>query len=159
MPDAASFKVDLAALHDAIGRVSRERDGMHGGIEGLRSTFRNVEDHWRSPAGNSFVALTTNFNSATDNLMAVLDEAIRRMQTSYDNYVQMEQTNTNNLRARESGGGGGSGNGGGSGGDGGSGAQTRMAMRSGAVAAVAGEPGAMTPLAMRSGAVDMEPQV
>jgi uncharacterized protein YukE len=109
-PSAGGFDVDLAALNDAIGQVSAERENMHGGIQSLRTTFSNVEDHWKSPAGTSFVGLTTNFNSVTDNLMSVLDEAIGRMRTAHQNYVTTEATNTRNLASnrggqRQSGGG------------------------------------------------------
>jgi WXG100 family type VII secretion target len=151
MADTDGFAVDLAALAHAIDQVSGERDTMHGEIHSLRSTFGNVEDHWKSPAGSTFVGLTTTFNSATDNLMAVLEEAINRMRTAYHNYAATEATNTNNLKGK------GSGGSGGSGGGGGGGAQTRLAMRSGAAAPVAGTPGATTPLAMRSGAVAPQP--
>ncbi|HEY2794024.1 MAG TPA: hypothetical protein VGJ28_16780 [Micromonosporaceae bacterium] len=98
MPDGTSFTVDLAALSHAIDRVSAERETMNGGIQSLRTTFGNVEDHWRSPAGNSFVDLTTSFNTVTDNLMAVLDEAIGRMRSTYNGYVSTESTNTTNLK-------------------------------------------------------------
>src|SRR5260370_13694098 len=97
MADNGSFMVDLAALSEAISKMSGERDAMQGGIESLRSTFTNVEDHWQSPAGSSFVPLTTNFNSVTDQLMAVLDDAISRMRTAYQNYVATEAGNTKNL--------------------------------------------------------------
>jgi WXG100 family type VII secretion target len=90
--------VDLAALSDATNRISGERDAMQGGIQSLRSTFGLIEDHWQSPAGTSFVGLTANFNSAADNLMAVLDDAIGRMRTSYQNYASTEATNTQNLK-------------------------------------------------------------
>jgi WXG100 family type VII secretion target len=102
-PSSGGFDVDLAALNDAIGHVSTERETMRGGIQSLRATFNNVEDHWKSPAGTSFVGLATNFNSVTDNLMSVLDEAIGRMRTAYQNYVATEAANTQNLAFRHRG--------------------------------------------------------
>jgi len=98
MAGDGSFMVDLAALSTAIDQVSGQRDVMHDGIQSIRSTFSNIEDHWRSPAGNSFVGATTNFNSVTDNLMAVLDESINMMRTAYQNYASTEGTNTQNLQ-------------------------------------------------------------
>ena len=98
MAGDGSFMVDLAALSDAIGQVSAQRDAMQAGIQSLRSTFSNVEDHWQSPAGTSFVEVTTHFNSVTDNLMAVLEEGISRMNTAYQNYSSTESTNTQNLQ-------------------------------------------------------------
>jgi len=91
-----SFMVDLAALRSAIDQVSGERDAIHGGIMRVRSTFSNVEDHWKSPSGTSFITLATNFNGVSADLMSLLDEAIRRMWTAYDNYVNTEATNTGN---------------------------------------------------------------
>jgi hypothetical protein len=41
---------------------------------------------------------TTNFNSVTDNLMAVLDDAISQMNTAYQNYLSTEAANTKNLQ-------------------------------------------------------------
>jgi uncharacterized protein YukE len=94
----AAFMVDLTALDHAIHRVSAERDVIHGGVHSLRSTFRNVEDHWQCPSGDSFVSLATNFNGVTDELLAVLDDAIGKMRAAYNNYYATEVANTNNMR-------------------------------------------------------------
>ena len=141
MADGTSFEVDLAALGHAIDRVSGEREAMHGGITSLRSTFRNIEDHWKSPAGNSFPTLATNFNSVSDNLMAVLDDAISRMRKAHQLYAATEATNKKNLSTGGSHGGGshgGGSHGGGSHGGGshggGSGAPIRPDMVSGGTA-------------------------
>ncbi len=99
---SGGFECDLRALAVAIERVSAERDAIHGGIASVRSTFGHVEGHWRSPAGNSFVLATTHFNSVTDNVVEVLDEAIGRMRKAYQNYASTEACNTKNLRMSES---------------------------------------------------------
>ncbi len=98
MAGNGSFMVDLAALSHAIGKVSAHRDAMKGGIQGLRTTFNNVADIWLCPAGTTFVSATAHFNSVTDNLTSLLDDAIGRMQTAHDNYVSAETTNTSNLQ-------------------------------------------------------------
>ena len=98
MTTPGTFMVDLAALHDAIGQVQGHRDAMQGGIQSVRSTFAGIEGHWQSPAGNTFTGLKTNFKSVTDNLMAVLDDAISRMNTSYNNYVAAEAAATRSLQ-------------------------------------------------------------
>ncbi len=98
MAGNGNFMVDLGALSDAIAKVSAERDAMHGGIQTLRSKFNNIQDHWQSPAGSSFVGLVANFNSVADRLMAVLDDAISRMRTAYHNYAATEAANTRNLQ-------------------------------------------------------------
>ncbi|ASW55409.1 WXG100 family type VII secretion target [Plantactinospora sp. KBS50] len=92
----AEFRVDLAALAEAIGKVSGERTTISGGISSLKTTFTNVESHWQGPAATSFGTLVTNFNNATDTLMSLLDEAIGRMRTAHGNYAATEQTNTRN---------------------------------------------------------------
>jgi len=97
MAGNGSFMVDLAALSDAIGQVSGERDTMAGGITSLRSIFSQIEDSWQSPAASTFVSATENFNAVTDNLMGLLDDAISRMRTAYQNYSSTEATNTQNL--------------------------------------------------------------
>jgi uncharacterized protein YukE len=91
-----SFMVDLAALGDAINKVSTERDAMGNGIQRVKSTFVNVEDHWKSPSGSSFATLATNFNGVADELMALFDDAIQRMRVAYQNYSDTENTNTTN---------------------------------------------------------------
>jgi WXG100 family type VII secretion target len=91
-----SFMVDLAALGSAIDQVSGQRDAIQGGIQRVKTTFTNVEDHWKSPSGTSFVALATHFNGVTDELMSLLDEGIGRMRTAYNNYAETEATNTGN---------------------------------------------------------------
>lgn len=100
MAGGTNFSVDLAALGDAIGQISGERDTISGGITSLRGTFTTVEDHWKSPAGDSFGTLVTKFNSVTDTMMGLLDEAIGKMRTARDNYASTEQTNTDNLQLK-----------------------------------------------------------
>ena len=68
------------------------------GIQSIQSTFSNIEDDWQSPAGSRFAEATLTFNLVTDNLMLVLEKAIIRMNTSYQNYLSTETANTNNLQ-------------------------------------------------------------
>jgi WXG100 family type VII secretion target len=96
MSDGNTFTVDLAALNDAIGQVSAERDTIQGGVATLRATFQDIESEWKSPAGTSFLTLTTTFNTITDRLMTVLEDAIDRMRTAHQNYATTEEQNTGN---------------------------------------------------------------
>jgi WXG100 family type VII secretion target len=98
MAGNGSFMVDLRALSDAIVKVSAQRDAMNGEIQTLRSTFNNIQNDWQSPAGSSFVGLVANFNSVADHLMAILDDAISRMRTAYQNYAATEAANLRNLQ-------------------------------------------------------------
>lgn len=97
MPDS-SFMVDLAALLTAIDQVSGQTDAIRGGVRQVKTTFAEVEGHWRSPSGTSFATLATEFNGLSDQLVSLLEEAIGRMRTAYNNYAQAEVTNTNNYR-------------------------------------------------------------
>jgi YD repeat-containing protein len=92
-----TWAVDIPALGDAIVKVSGQRDLLVDNVRQLKTTFVNIENHWKSPAGTSFSTLATNFNSATDGLVTLLDEAVSRMRTAYNNYVATESTNTANL--------------------------------------------------------------
>ena len=92
------FQVDLGAMSDSISQISSEREGMASGIQALRSTISDVEAHWVSPAGTTFSTLATSFNSTTDRFMSLLDDAIGRMNTVHQNYVNMETTNSGNLQ-------------------------------------------------------------
>lgn len=94
---STEFMVDLQALSDAITQVSIQRDNIANEFDIIRQTFSSIEDNWQSPAGDSFVAATTKFNSAATNLLTVLGDAIQRMKTAYQNYASTETTNTQNL--------------------------------------------------------------
>jgi WXG100 family type VII secretion target len=91
-----NFMVDLAALQDAIGGVSAQRDVINEGIAQMRTTFSNIEDHWQGPAGSTFPPLAATFNTAADALTSLLEEAVGKMQTAHDNYASTEQTNGGN---------------------------------------------------------------
>jgi hypothetical protein len=93
-----SFEVDLSDLNSAIVRVSAERDVIRAGIAQVKAIFSDIEDHWVSPSGNSFVALANEFNSVSDELLVRLDDAIDRMRVAYRNYANTEATNTGNYR-------------------------------------------------------------
>ncbi|GAA5199790.1 hypothetical protein GCM10023322_76230 [Rugosimonospora acidiphila] len=97
-PGSANFEVDLAALEDAIGKITMEHDGMGNDIVSLMSTFTNIQNHWHSPAADSFHDLVTQFNTASGNLELLLGEAIDKMNSAYQNYLATEETNTKNYQ-------------------------------------------------------------
>jgi YD repeat-containing protein len=92
-----TWAVDIPALGNSIVKVSGQRDMLVDNVRQLKTTFVNIENHWKSPAGTSFTTLSTNFNAATDALVGLLDEAVSRMRTAYNNYVATESTNAANL--------------------------------------------------------------
>lgn len=92
-----TWAVDIPALNAAIGQVSAERDSMKDAFANLRTTFTDVESIWDSPAGMSFHPLADSFNTVTQSLLDLLDDAIDRMRAAYHNYVDTENTNVGNL--------------------------------------------------------------
>ncbi|WP_344619779.1 hypothetical protein, partial [Dactylosporangium salmoneum] len=91
------FAVEIPALHDAIGKVSAERDSINADFTAMKGKFATIESLWQSPAGASFPPLADTFNTVTQSLLTLLDDAIHRMQTAYENYVNTENTNVQNL--------------------------------------------------------------
>jgi uncharacterized protein YukE len=94
----AAWSVDLPALHDAITQVSAQHQSISNQFVSIQRTFHNIEYDWSSPAGNNFLEATTNFNKVAVSLLTVLEDAIGRMKTSYQNYLTTEATNTQNLQ-------------------------------------------------------------
>jgi hypothetical protein len=97
-PGSASFEVDLAALEGAISKITVEHTGMGNDIVSLMTTFTNIQNHWHSPAANSFHDLVTQFNTASGNLLLLLGEAVEKMTSAHENYLTTEETNTKNYQ-------------------------------------------------------------
>jgi uncharacterized protein YukE len=97
MPDDL-FMVDLPELGSAIDRVSGERDAIQAGLTRAKATFANIEDHWRCPSGTTFESLAGQLSALSDELVALLDEAIERMRTTHINFSNTEAVNTGNLQ-------------------------------------------------------------
>ncbi|MEV6598526.1 hypothetical protein AB0M36_16860 [Actinoplanes sp. NPDC051346] len=89
-----NWKVDLQALNDAITSVRRARDVVEGDLQRVKGVFTDIQGVWRSPAANSFTMLSGDFTKASTDLMATLDEGLRRMHASYQNYVTSEEKNS-----------------------------------------------------------------
>jgi uncharacterized protein YukE len=94
---AQSWSVDLAAFTDAMQVVSTNTQSISDAYESIQMQYTVAETVWSSPAAQSFTDLTTTINSAMSQLNSVLGSIYAAMQSSYDNYHQTEQGNTNNL--------------------------------------------------------------
>jgi YD repeat-containing protein len=92
-----SWAVDVPALANAASRVAVEEELIKDAVRSLQATFTNLESIWTGPAGASLPPLVRGFNNATDRLVALLDDSVRRMRTAYQNYVSTESTNASNL--------------------------------------------------------------
>jgi YD repeat-containing protein len=91
------WSVDLPALQSAISQVGGYRDSIKADLASLKTAFTTLEGDWWSPAGMSLIPLANIFGRAADNFVDVLDDAIARMNSSYQTYVQTEATNNGNL--------------------------------------------------------------
>jgi WXG100 family type VII secretion target len=114
----AQFKVALGELHDAIGTVQSAADAIDDSCSTIKGQFDVVESAWTGPAGSTFVELTPVVTQVMDSLTQLLHDTVSRMQTTYENYLSVEEQNTKNVSP--GGGNGGGGNGGGGDGGGGS---------------------------------------
>jgi uncharacterized protein YukE len=94
---SGSWAIDLKALSDAILAVQRERDNISTSLDAISKDMTGLSDHWQGPAYDSFVPVQTWYTSVTKDLMGILDDMIARMQKSYANYSQAENTNASNV--------------------------------------------------------------
>jgi YD repeat-containing protein len=93
-----TWAVDLPALAHAAFRVGVEQQLIENAARSLKAAFTSVEGMWSGPAAESLPPLANAFQTVTDQLVALLGDAVNRMKTAYQNYVQAETTNTNNLQ-------------------------------------------------------------
>jgi YD repeat-containing protein len=93
-----TWAVDLPALAHAAFRVGVEQQLIENAARSLYAAFTSVEGVWSGPAAESLPPLANAFQGVTDQLVALLGDAVNRMKTAYHNYVQAETTNTNNLQ-------------------------------------------------------------
>jgi YD repeat-containing protein len=93
-----TWAVDLPALANAAFRTGVEQQLIENAARSLKAAFTSIEGIWSGPAAESLPPLANAFQTVTDQLVALLGDAVNRMKTSYQNYVQAETTNTNNLQ-------------------------------------------------------------
>ena len=99
MAGDGSFKVDLNELSDATTQVQGVvANNIDPAVADFKRNADDAAEAWKSPAGNTFVGLITNYNSVTTSLTDLLNEAIGRMQSSLANYTATEGTNAANLQ-------------------------------------------------------------
>ncbi|WP_345634397.1 hypothetical protein [Rugosimonospora acidiphila] len=92
-----TWAVDLPALDSAASAVAAEAAIIANNVASLKLVFNTVEGLWESPAGMSLPPLVNTFNMVTDGLVELLNDAVNRMRTAYQNYYDTESTNTGNL--------------------------------------------------------------
>jgi WXG100 family type VII secretion target len=91
------FQVDLQQFTDAIGTVTADRNTIADDFGQIKSALNNLGSSWQSPAGGTYDTLQTSLTSATQQMISVLDDIISRMNTTYQNYDNAENSNAQNL--------------------------------------------------------------
>jgi WXG100 family type VII secretion target len=94
----SEFRVDLDDLESAIGTVQAQADSINTNCQAITGVMQDVPGSWNTPAGQTFSVLTQACITQMDALTGLLTEMIQRMQAAYQTYLNVEQTNTNNLQ-------------------------------------------------------------
>jgi WXG100 family type VII secretion target len=94
---AQSWAIDLAQFSDAMQAVGTNTTSISDAYESIRTQYSVIETVWSSPAGTSFADITSTIDNAMSQLNSVLESIGQAMHTSYNNYLQTEQANTNNF--------------------------------------------------------------
>jgi WXG100 family type VII secretion target len=92
------FRVDLEHFRAAIATVRNDSNSVYSHSYMLKQAFREVQSHWDGPAGNTFDNLKPAFDHVLDEINALLEDILTRMQQTYDNYVAAEEDNANNFK-------------------------------------------------------------
>jgi uncharacterized protein YukE len=103
--DPQTFKVDLGDLASSIALVQSRAGSMEDEYRKITQQFQNLSvagtgmtaSAWSSPAGDTFVPVEAQLRNAMSTLQQLLNEIVSRMQQSYNNYVQTEEVNIQNL--------------------------------------------------------------
>ena len=97
----SELKVDLAALSDAITSISSSAATIDSLTSQINQTMQSsVDPNWVTPAGTTFVVVQQACTAQMTQLTDLLAEIISRMKSAYQNYLQTEVTNVNNVTAR-----------------------------------------------------------
>ncbi|MBO8190328.1 WXG100 family type VII secretion target [Streptomyces oryzae] len=91
------FRIDLKQLNEAIGTISTIKTEITDNMSAVRKIMNSLGDAWSGPAHNTFHPMKTWFDTTQTDLGEMLDEIIRRLQSSYDNYHAAEQANFGNV--------------------------------------------------------------
>jgi WXG100 family type VII secretion target len=93
----AEFEVDLGKMHGAIGSLKSDSAAIKGLLAQIGTKFSSAQSAWQSPSGATFAQTQAWFKRSAQDLQDLLDEASRRLNSAYQNYVATEHTNTGNM--------------------------------------------------------------
>jgi len=98
------LKVDLKAFSTAMDVVRTQGGIINDQCDRIAAVMRALPGTWVSPSGDLFQPLYPKLTKQMNNLRHLLSDMLQRMQDAYDNYVNVEQTNFNNLGGKTVGG-------------------------------------------------------
>ncbi|MFF9555295.1 WXG100 family type VII secretion target [Streptomyces albus] len=96
----AQFRVDLKALSDATANVQSASAEIAGHMQTIGTLAAQLRDHWEGPAYLSQESVQQWFQRTEKQLHELLDDIVRRMKVSYDNFRAAELANFSTLQAR-----------------------------------------------------------
>jgi WXG100 family type VII secretion target len=91
------FKVDLRQLQNAIGSVRREHSTISDAMSAIGNEFGAVKEAWETPSTATYDDVQAWFLRVSNDLEDLLDDMTNRLQTAYNNYKHVEETNTKNV--------------------------------------------------------------
>ncbi|WFE48815.1 hypothetical protein [Micromonospora sp. WMMD1155] len=88
-----TYEVGMRELLEAIQKVSDQRDIINENLRAIGNQFLTIHGTlWRSPGSDHFHGHVDDFMNLSRSVASVLSEAVRRMQLSYNNYVDVEKS-------------------------------------------------------------------
>jgi WXG100 family type VII secretion target len=91
------FQVDLQQLQDAINTVTHAKTDILDRMAAVKRTLGGLQEHWNSPAFETFHPVRIWFETTQQDLGDMLEEIVRRLRVSHGNYRQAEQANLANV--------------------------------------------------------------
>ncbi|MFJ6573533.1 WXG100 family type VII secretion target [Streptomyces sp. NPDC091292] len=96
-PSMDEWLADLAALKEAIGAVGRESTEITTGMASIATRMNDIGTSWNSPSYATFDDIKSWFLTCQNDLEALMEDILRRMNTTYANYHDAEGTNYGNV--------------------------------------------------------------
>jgi uncharacterized protein YukE len=91
-----AWSVDLPAFLNAIFSIQQLSELIDIATATITAQYSAIESAWQSPAGMTFTEVATVADSAMDQLNSQLTAMVQLMKTSYQNYLQVEETDNAN---------------------------------------------------------------
>ena len=93
---STQFQVDLGQLSDAITTVRGLTASVSDEVSVMQSRLQTIASLWRTPSTASYEEIEAWFDTASTDLVNLLEEIVSRLQQAYDTYGTTEQTNVSN---------------------------------------------------------------